>query len=451
MPGFIPEVLFVNDTQEGILSVYQPKINKRLTTFSQTHTNSKLFTILGDSHLICGQKTKSISHFYRFDKKKPLYRCNLPKSQYENEYITTIVSNVLGNLLIFGTNNGFIHIYDTNTGRLIKSFRAHYHSVMDLILTNDTQILITTSKDTSILLWSFNSLLVDEDPTPLHSLLDDSGVILSMKLGNDKSSSGYLYTISDRRTYSIYSLKTQKLMFKTHFSHNPTSLCISPCETFAIVGLINGEVVKVENEPNSSPIVLGQPFLTSINDISMAFTGDKFVVCSRGSSEIIYMSTLSGEIIDRFVAVQQGGINMCQFVPHSKVGYMMYVLGIHPFVSNIDQINQNLSNQIPWREIPPLKSYVYAENELTDVSFTFDQTESELEFAELFENHLRKEKHAFEEEVSEIRHGYLQHIANTEQKNQLSELMDELHEIDDEKDLWKARATLLYQRMMESQ
>ncbi|MYA71349.1 hypothetical protein F4141_10420, partial [Candidatus Poribacteria bacterium] len=58
-----------------------------------------------------------------------------------------------GQTLASGSQDGTIHLWDTATGELQKTFRGHMRGVEGVVFSPDGQTLASGSSDGTILLW----------------------------------------------------------------------------------------------------------------------------------------------------------------------------------------------------------------------------------------------------------------------------------------------------------
>jgi pre-rRNA-processing protein IPI3 len=82
--------------------------------------------------------------------------------------ISTILRVVYARRSRGAVGTGQVHVWETASGRLLKSWPAHYKAVTALAFTDDDSLLLSASEDTVVHTWSLLVVLdaFAEDPAP---------------------------------------------------------------------------------------------------------------------------------------------------------------------------------------------------------------------------------------------------------------------------------------------
>ncbi|WRT68936.1 uncharacterized protein IL334_005918 [Kwoniella shivajii] len=152
-----------------------------------------------------------------------------------------------------GSPNGHIYLWELASGLLLASFTAHYRSITSLTFTPDSQILISTSLDSSAHIFVVSKLIDPEDPAlagkPYGSLTDHTLAVRSVGLGRLAGSmGGRIWTCSDDGTVKMWSLHPTFPLLATFIlppSSSPSCLSIDPSERFIYVSTTQGEVYHI--------------------------------------------------------------------------------------------------------------------------------------------------------------------------------------------------------------
>ncbi|KAF4675038.1 hypothetical protein FOL47_008349 [Perkinsus chesapeaki] len=122
-----------------------------------------------DGYICAAQSNKGLLHYWKMVdsgsldgdddslrgvSSNPCYKCSTPEK----------LSSILftpgpAQLLIGGGVSGTIYVWQVSTGRLLRTWKAHYSSVTQMRLTADSTYLVTASQDTTIKVFTLSSLL----------------------------------------------------------------------------------------------------------------------------------------------------------------------------------------------------------------------------------------------------------------------------------------------------
>ncbi|KAK7335969.1 hypothetical protein VNO80_28134 [Phaseolus coccineus] len=69
------------------------------------------------------------------------------------EPIRSLASNHPGTFVVGGASSGDIYLWEVETGRLLKKWRAHFRAVTCLVFSEDDSLLISGSEDGTCIAW----------------------------------------------------------------------------------------------------------------------------------------------------------------------------------------------------------------------------------------------------------------------------------------------------------
>jgi pre-rRNA-processing protein IPI3 len=108
------------------------------------------------------------------------------------ERLTAVAASPDGALLAAGGASGAVYIWEAGSGRLLRSWAAHYKAVTALTFTTSAAILVTGAEDTLVHAWLMCDLLdatLDSNapafarPAPMHTWSDHSLPVTGLAVG----------------------------------------------------------------------------------------------------------------------------------------------------------------------------------------------------------------------------------------------------------------------------
>lgn len=138
----------------------------------------------------------------------------LPYTEFQGEIAATCYSPD-GTLFACGGQRGFLAVWDTKTGMIVKKLRVHptYHSIYTLAFSRDSQLLATGGTEGTIRLWEARTLkairAIGTKSTSVQSLAFVPGypVLISGSGGGD-------YSANAQHGIHVWSLKDGSLIRK---------------------------------------------------------------------------------------------------------------------------------------------------------------------------------------------------------------------------------------------
>ncbi|WWC91336.1 uncharacterized protein L201_006279 [Kwoniella dendrophila CBS 6074] len=194
------------------------------------------------------QEGKGILNVWAWQKDQMHTKIHLP------EKMTCFTVSPNGLWAVAGSLNGQIYLWEISSGLLLASFTAHYRSLTSLTFTTDSQILISTSLDSSTHLFLISRLIDPEGDQalslkPYGTLNDHTLAVRSVGLGKlNGSMGGRVWTCSDDGTVKMWSLHPPFPLLATFTlpsSCAPTCLSIDPSERFFYVSTTQGDVYHI--------------------------------------------------------------------------------------------------------------------------------------------------------------------------------------------------------------
>jgi pre-rRNA-processing protein IPI3 len=227
---------------------------------SSTQPNS---LAVSSTHIFAAQAEKAIVHVYSRERGNQETLIPFP------ERIHSLTLAYEG-LLILGTAEGRIILWEVCTGRQVSTPASHLQAVSCLAAT--PHHLISGSEDSNIHVWSIPQVLSFASPgphEPLRSLSNHRAAITSIALGHSASRTNICVSASKDNTCIIWNYNSGDLL-RTFLLHS-TPLCVTldPCDRALYIGFDNGSIQPIDlfAPTNSSP-----PTTNTLHDAKLSST-----------------------------------------------------------------------------------------------------------------------------------------------------------------------------------
>lgn len=169
---------------------------------------------------------------------------------FKTNAFPTAVIELLPNIIVIGTNKGYVEIYDVNTSSpcLIEAKQIHNNKVLSLLNWDNKKYFYSTSVDKTLRLWEFS--LKGKDPNA-SSDSDDSDVDEDIKqkiiLRKSYKESIYGYSCISKVSSSSFATGTVKtLLFWNHLQYNPIHLIDNASgSTIEVICVLNDSVLSI--------------------------------------------------------------------------------------------------------------------------------------------------------------------------------------------------------------
>ncbi|EER12269.1 WD repeat-containing protein crb3, putative [Perkinsus marinus ATCC 50983] len=122
-----------------------------------------------DGYICAAQSNKGLLHYWKIADgiddddddatlrgmaSNPCYKCSTPE-----KLLNLLFTQGPAQLLIGGGISGTIYIWQLSTGRLLRTWKAHYSGVTQMCLTADGSFLVTAGQDTTVKVFTLSSLI----------------------------------------------------------------------------------------------------------------------------------------------------------------------------------------------------------------------------------------------------------------------------------------------------
>ncbi|ETN45671.1 uncharacterized protein HMPREF1541_09504 [Cyphellophora europaea CBS 101466] len=203
------------------------------------------------SHVFTAQSEKVVVNVYSRDKGNQEATVPFP------EKITSLVYADGPEVLVMGTEEGKLILWEVGTGRITTSSASHLQAVSQLCLTPDDYHILSASTDSTVLVWSLSSLLSFQGAsesytegsamkTPVATFSQHRDAITALDCGHSRPSTNFAVSASRDGTCHIWHIETCSILRTVLLPSAPTCLTLDPADRAIYLGDTSGKVTSVD-------------------------------------------------------------------------------------------------------------------------------------------------------------------------------------------------------------
>ncbi|KAL4446691.1 hypothetical protein ABPG77_007935 [Micractinium sp. CCAP 211/92] len=242
-------LLVATSGPEGNVTAWDLHTGTLLTSFKSCSCPPGGLSRLGRDYLVAAQLGRGGGlHFWAWHKDQPHLRC------FAAEQLTCVAASPDGAWCAAGGASGAAFVWETSSGRLLKTWPAHYKAVTCLAWSDSGAVLVTGGEDTLVNAWLLADVL---DATagqqlqmggpllqPLQSWSDHTLPVTCLAVGAGDAGA-VLASGSLDRTVKIRSLAAGPLLRSVPLPAAARSLALDPGEHALYVGCASGAIYEV--------------------------------------------------------------------------------------------------------------------------------------------------------------------------------------------------------------
>lgn len=202
---------------------------------------------VSDSHVFAAQSDKAVINVYS------RARGNQEATVPFPERIHCIAFADGAALLVLGTEEGKLILWEVATGRVTTSSASHLQTVSSLCITPNDDYIISGSADTSIHVWSLSKLVSfsqssdgygDGEPSnaPIRSFTAHRTAISAIACGHSMANTNFAVSTSDDGTCYLWHVGTCHILRTILLPTNAISIAIDPADRALYLGGQDGHV-----------------------------------------------------------------------------------------------------------------------------------------------------------------------------------------------------------------
>jgi len=202
---------------------------------------------ISDSHIFAAQADKAVINVYSRERGNQEATVPFP------ERICCVAFADGASILVLGTEEGQLILWEVATGRLITSPPSHLQPVSSLCITPDDDFIISGSADTSIHVWSLLKLVTfsqgsdgyeDGEPsnTPVRTFTAHRTAITAIACGHSMTNTTFGVSASDDGTCYLWHIGTCQTLRTILLPTNAISIAIDPADRALYFGGQDGHI-----------------------------------------------------------------------------------------------------------------------------------------------------------------------------------------------------------------
>uniref|UniRef100_A0A383WA77 Uncharacterized protein n=1 Tax=Tetradesmus obliquus TaxID=3088 RepID=A0A383WA77_TETOB len=221
----------------------------QLTQYKGNASGRGRVTRLGSDYLAAAQNSKDAIHFWTWHKDQVLQRC------FTQEPLTALAASPNGAYLVGGGASGTLYCWEAFSGRLLRSWPAHYKAVSCLAFSDSGGLLVSAGEDTLVAAWLLAEVLDEQRDgpaaaaaavgmarvEPLHTWSEHTLPVTCIYLGCGEGSA-LLATASLDRSVKLWSLTTGQLLRTITLPAGVTSVTLDAGEHVLLAGCVDGSI-----------------------------------------------------------------------------------------------------------------------------------------------------------------------------------------------------------------
>ncbi|KAM7279677.1 hypothetical protein ACFE04_006811 [Oxalis oulophora] len=350
---------------------------------------------------------------------------------FPSETIKPLAANKEGTYIVGGGSSGNIYLWEVATGRLLKKWNAHLRAVTCLVFSDDSSLIVSSSEEGNIKLWSLFMIFDDYEREQASHIYEHSfagyhsGRITDLAIGLGGGNANVVSACEDR-TCKVWSLSDGKLLRDIVFPTEIDAIVLDPSEHVFYAGgrdhMIYIASLNAESKPNKN---------YQKHIIGVLSGHSKGITCLAYSSEGNFL--LSGSA--------DGEIRVWEPKTHNNVRTFRYSTGP---VNNILVVKRSLTNSYAQASsrrngssLPPLSKYSNSTNEdgnngsIVSLRSTSEfPIDAQYQSAEIIEEYIKELQQqgsgaSTEMEMERVKEDCKRHI---EMHQQWKKMYDNLHE-----------------------
>ncbi|KAF2209469.1 hypothetical protein CERZMDRAFT_46826 [Cercospora zeae-maydis SCOH1-5] len=223
------------------LHEFQPLAQQR-AVFKKSATAPNCLAISG-SHIFAAQEGKGAVHVYNREKG------NQEAAVPFTEKISSITLACDDAVLVLGTVEGRIFLWETCTGRQVATGQAHLQAVTALAVDVTSNFLLSASKDATVHVWSIPQLLSFSHTgaaSPLRTFSSHHAEITSLVLGYAAFHLNFAISTSKDKTCLVWDYKTGNILRTYLLPEVPFCAALDPADRAVYVGYEDGSLQQLD-------------------------------------------------------------------------------------------------------------------------------------------------------------------------------------------------------------
>ncbi|KAK3072721.1 Pre-rRNA-processing protein ipi3 [Teratosphaeriaceae sp. CCFEE 6253] len=200
---------------------------------------------VSENHVFAAQEGKAVVHVY--NREKGNQEATVPFT----ERITCLALACKDTVLVLGTAEGRIFLWELCTGRLLTTSQAHLQAVTALAVDPTSNTLLSASADSTVHVWSLPGLLSfanvgSQALSPLQTFTSHRAEVTALAVGHSSGFGNLAISTSRDKTCLIWDLHTLTVVRTYLLPSLPTCVAMESAHRAAYVGYDDGSVQQLD-------------------------------------------------------------------------------------------------------------------------------------------------------------------------------------------------------------
>lgn len=245
---------------------YQPSGTQR-AMFKKSATPQNCLAV-SSSHIFAAQAGKAVVHVY--NREKGNQEATIPFTERIN-CLTLACDDAV---LVLGTTEGRIFLWEVATGRQVTTAQSHLQAVNQLAVDAASNFLISASADSTCHVWSIPALLSfsndgSQPLAPLRTFTTHRASIRALAMGHSDTFQNIAITAAEDKTCLVWDYHSNAMLRTFLLPSVPTSIVVDAADRAFYVGYEGGGVQRIDlltsaGEAQAESIQSGTDALTPI-------------------------------------------------------------------------------------------------------------------------------------------------------------------------------------------
>ena len=205
------------------------------------------------NHVFAAQAGKGVVNVYSREKGNQEAVVPFP------EHITSLALACDDSVLVLGTVEGRIFLWETLTGRLVTTAQAHLQAVTSVTVDGSSNFLLSASKDSTVHVWSLPALLSFSTAgahtiSPLRTFTSHRAEVTSLALGHSLGFCNIAVSTAKDKTCLVWDYHTNEVLRTYLLPSIPLCTALDPADRAIYLGYEDGSLQKLDlYAPSSQP------------------------------------------------------------------------------------------------------------------------------------------------------------------------------------------------------
>lgn len=234
----------------------QPHLTPRLS-FKKSSSNCNCLAI-SESHIFAAQADKAVIHVYSREKRTLEATVPFPERIHSLAY-----AGVGSALLVIGTAEGRLILWELASGRQIASTASHLQAISSLVVTDNHSFILSGSPDSSIHVWSLPNLISFHKDSilspgnarysvPLRTFSNHRSGITAISCGHSKTATNFAVSASEDKACYTWAVESGEILRIILLPSTPFCFAVDPADRAIYAGLDDGNIQRIDLFRNDS-------------------------------------------------------------------------------------------------------------------------------------------------------------------------------------------------------